>query len=97
MGCYTGDHRDFDKITCLDFAGGFVREGDSDPIEKQMEEFLKETVEFAMPDNVISWKQNSKVNVQGNKATKTITRTCKLKDGSEEVLTKSITREFETA
>lgn len=27
MGCYTGDHRDFDKMTCVDFAGGFVREG----------------------------------------------------------------------
>ena len=61
-----------------------------------MEEFLKEQVEFDMPPNVISWKQNSKVNVQGNKATKTITRTCKLKDGSEEVLTKTVSREFST-
>ena len=33
MGCYTGDHRDFDKMTCLDFAGGFVTEGQADPIE----------------------------------------------------------------
>ena len=27
MGCYTGDHKDFDKMTCLDFAGGFIAEG----------------------------------------------------------------------
>ena len=83
FGCYTGDHRDFDKMTCLEFAGGFVKRGQEDPIEKQMEEFLKETVEFEMPNGVISWKQNSKVNVQGNQATKTVTRVCKLKDGTE--------------
>jgi hypothetical protein len=47
-----------------------------------------------MPPDVRSWKQNTKVNVQGTKATKTITRTCKLKDGSEKVITKTLTREF---
>lgn len=61
-----------------------------------MEDFLKEQVEFEMPANVISWKQNSKVNVQGNKATKTVTRICKLKDGGEEQLEKTVSREFET-
>jgi hypothetical protein len=59
-----------------------------------MDKFLKEPVEMDMPTNVISWKQNSKVNVQGNKASKTVTRTCKLKDGSEKVINKTFTKEF---
>lgn len=47
-----------------------------------------------MTTDVRSWKQNTKVNVQGTKATKTITRTCKMKDGSDKVFTKTVTREF---
>lgn len=34
FGCYTGDHRDFDKMTCIDFAGGFVPIGEEDPIKQ---------------------------------------------------------------
>jgi len=48
-----------------------------------MDAFLKEEVEFEMPDNVRSWKQNSKIQVQGNQATKTTVRTLKMKDGTE--------------
>jgi hypothetical protein len=59
-----------------------------------MNRFLKEPVELEMPPDVRSWKQNTKVNVQGTKATKTVTRTCKLKDGSEKVITKTLTKEF---
>jgi hypothetical protein len=61
-----------------------------------MNAFLKEAVEFEMPPDVRSWKQHTKVNVAGNKATKTITRTCKIKDGSDKVVTKTIAKEFET-
>ncbi len=81
-------------MTCMDFAGGLVKTGDKDPIEEQMNLFLKETVELQMPPDVRSWKQNTKVNVQGTKATKTITRTCKMKDGSDKVITQTVTREF---
>ncbi len=81
-------------MTCMDLAGGLIKNGDPDPIEEQMNRFLKEQVEIEMPPDVRSWKQNTKVNVQGTKATKTITRTCKLKDGSEKVITKTLTREF---
>jgi hypothetical protein len=59
-----------------------------------MEEFVKENVEFEMPENVRSWKQNSKVNVQGNTATKTVSRVCKLKDNTEKVLTKTTNKVF---
>ena len=94
MGCFTGAHRDYEHMTCIDLAGGLIKNGEPDPIEEQMKRFLKEQTEIEMPPDVRSWKQNTKVNVQGTKATKTITRTCKLKDGSEKVIAKTLTREF---
>lgn len=48
-----------------------------------MDAFLKEEVEFDMPENVRSWKQNSKIQVQGNLAKKTVVRTLMMKDGTE--------------
>lgn len=61
MGCYTNPHKDFNQMTCIDYAGAFVVTGEVDPIEKQMDIFLKEEVEFDMPEGVRSWKQNSKI------------------------------------
>lgn len=86
FGCYSGPHKDFDCMSCLQFVGGLVKKGDPDPIEQQMDAYLKETVEIEMPPDVRSWKQNTKVHVKGNQASKTITRTCILKDGSEKVI-----------
>ena len=60
-----------------------------------MDAFLKEEVEFDMPDNVRSWKQSSKIQVQGNLAKKTTIRTLKLKDGKEETLEKTMEKKFE--
>jgi hypothetical protein len=54
-----------------------------------MDDFLHEEVEFEMPENVKSWKQNSKIQVQGNLAKKTIVRTLKMWDGTEKVLNKT--------
>jgi len=56
MGCMSGDHKDFSNMTTIDYAGAFVARGEPDPIEKQMDAFLKEDVEFEMPDGVRSWK-----------------------------------------
>ncbi len=97
MGCYSCDHKDFNSMTCIDYCGAFVVQGEPDPIEKQMDQFLKEEVDFSdeMPDNVRSWKQNSKIQVQGNMAKKTTVRTLKLKDGTEKVLTKTLERKFD--
>ena len=83
-------------MTTLDYAAAFVKAGEEDPIERQMDDFLKEDVEFSdMPPDIRGWKQNSKIQVQGNKAIKTVTRTCRLKDGSEKVLTETREREFD--
>lgn len=62
IGCFTGEHKDFNTMTCVDYAGAFIPAGESDPIEKQMDVFLKEDVDFPeMPNDIRSWKQNSKI------------------------------------
>lgn len=60
-----------------------------------MDAFLKEEVEFEMPEGVRSWKQNSKIQVQGNLAKKTTVRTMKMKDGTEKVLDKTMQKTLE--
>lgn len=95
-GVFSGDHKDFDTVTVIDYSASFVKAGDEDPIERQMDEFLKEEVTFDdMPADIRGWKQNSKIQVQGHNAIKTVTRTCRLKDGSEKVLTVTVEREFD--
>lgn len=96
VGINTGPHKDFETMTNLDYAAAFIQPNEEDPIEKQMDAFLKEDVEFAdMPQDIRGWKQNSKIQVQGNKAVKTVTRTCRLKDGSEKQLVEVRDKEFE--
>ena len=58
MSCYTGNHADFDMMTCIDYAGAFVPKGEGDPIDKFMAEYLKEEVDFPemQAGNVRSWK-----------------------------------------
>ena len=34
MGCNTGDHKDFNSMSCIDYAGAFVTNGEPDPIER---------------------------------------------------------------
>ena len=48
-----------------------------------------------MPPNVRSWKQKSKVSVKGTEAMKVTTRFLKMKDGSEDTLTKEEPRKIE--
>lgn len=82
-------------MTVIDYAAAFVKHGDEDPVETQMDAFLKEEVVFDdMPADIRGWKQNSKVQVQGHTALKTVTRTCRLKNGEEKILTVTVEREF---
>jgi uncharacterized protein YkwD len=85
MGCFSGNHKDFEAMSVVDFAAAFIRNGDQDPIEWQMDSFLKEEVDFPeMPADVRGWKQNAKITVTGHRATKTVERICRLRDGREE-------------
>jgi hypothetical protein len=57
MGCYSGLHADFESITVVDFCGAFIRHGDVDPIDSQMDVFLREDVDFInMPADIRGWK-----------------------------------------
>jgi len=95
MGCHFAPHKHYEYMACLDLAEGFVKEGEEDPIEKQMDEFLKQEVEFNdMPEDVVSWKQNAKVSVHGNHAKKTVTRVCKMKNGEEKSLEITVEKDF---
>ena len=86
----------FDTMTCIDYAASFVKSDDEDPIERQMDEFLKKEVAFDdMPMDIRGWKQNSKIQVQGHRAIKTVTRKCRLKDGTEKELIVTQEREFD--
>lgn len=95
IGCYTGKHNGLDSICVIDYAGGFVTSGEDDIIEKQMSDFMKEEVTFRdMPASYASWRQKSKISVDGTLATKTTTRSLKLKDGSEKKLTVTLERQL---
>ena len=57
LGVFSGSHKDFDTMATLDFCACFVKTGEDDPIERQMDEFLKEEVEFTdMPVDIRGWK-----------------------------------------
>lgn len=34
LGCFTGDHKNFDKVTVIDYAGGFVGNDGPDIIQE---------------------------------------------------------------
>lgn len=64
-------------------------------LEDVMDAFLKEEVVFKdMPENCKGYSQSMKVDVVGRKATKTVTRTCKLVDDNEVILTVTESRTF---
>lgn len=88
ISSFTGQHKDFEQVTTINYAGQFVQLGSNDPIDEFMTQFLKEEVEFDMPPDVRSWKQKSRINVKGTTAKKITTRYIKLKDGTEDTLTK---------
>ena len=83
IGAYTGEHSRYSQMTCINYAAGYVAKGEPDPLEKQVDEFLKEEAEFEMPSGVSSWKQRSEISVTGAKAVKITVRTCKMKNGGE--------------
>jgi len=95
MGCYNGLHKDAGSMCVINYAAGFFGKGETDPIEAQIDDFLKEEVKFDnMPRDVLSWKQKSKIKMEGAVAHKTTIRTLKMKDGSERQLDKKEERRF---
>ena len=52
MGAFTGEHSRYSQMTCINYAAGYVAKGEPDPLEKQVDAFLKEEAEFEMPSGV---------------------------------------------
>ena len=82
MACATADHIHYERVTVIVYAGNFVKNGEEDPISQQMKAFLEKEVEFTMPKDIRSWKQNASITVDGKIATKTTYRDLVLKDGT---------------
>jgi hypothetical protein len=94
-GIVSGPHQKHTSLTVLDYAGGFVKTGEEDPMQRQMQEFASAEVDFGdVPTNHRGWQQKSQISVQGRKAVKTVTRTYNLADGSTKVVTVTQERQF---
>lgn len=78
------------------FADGFLKLGEKSKVQERLNAFMKEKVDFTnMPEGTTSYKSSTKVTMQGQKAIKTVTWTCNMKDGSEKIVTKIIESQFD--
>merc|ERR1712226_1281949 len=87
VGIASGKHEEYYTMAVIDFAGGFVGLDEEDPATIAMKKYLDEKPDFEekmkeLPGEYRSWKQKSKVKMHGKMATKTTTRTVKMKDGT---------------
>lgn len=79
---------------CIDYAASFVKAGEEDPIERQMQDLLKLEFSAKMPDNTESFEQKQRIAIQGKTLVREVTRICKLKDGTEQTIKSHDTREL---
>jgi hypothetical protein len=86
-GCFTGPHQVYGVMTCQNFAGGVAALGSPDPLQAIMKAFMNEPVEFTAADGAPAQSYGCSdqmcVSVSGNIATKKVTRTFNMPDGSE--------------
>jgi len=54
---------------------------------------MQEPVEFTDPQGNMGYSESTKASMGGGKATKTVTRTYKMSDGSSQVVVKTVTRD----
>ena len=76
MSCFTGDHKEYKKVTVINYNGS----------DEPMNTFMAEEVDFGEPP--AGWtgsSTNTKVKTVGDQFIKTSTRTYKMEDGSEKV------------
>lgn len=55
VGIFSGPHKQYDTMTTIDYAGGFTKKGEEDPMQAQMNEFMKEKVDFETPEGATGW------------------------------------------
>ena len=97
-GCNTGPHSVYGTMTCQDFAGGTAAIGAANPIQEKMNAFMHEACDFTAadgaPEHSNGYSQKMGVSLTGTMATKTVTRTYNMPDGSHVELTKTFTRDL---
>ena len=88
FGCFSGDHAKYKKSTVLNYNGSFGKMGGGGGGTGgpggafDMQAFMSEPVEWEDPPGHMGWSESTKASVGGGKATKTVTRTYKMQDGS---------------
>ena len=74
-------------VTVIDFAAAFGKDGDEANFKKQVDDFAKTPVKFDdTPDGTAGSRIKVKIKVNGLHVVKTVTKTCKLEDGTTKVL-----------
>lgn len=81
-------------MTCLDYASGWGKEGDVDPAQAAMQAIQAEEIPFDKPEGCVGWGSQSQMACSGTKVSKTTTTTFKMSDGTQQVVSKTIEREF---
>lgn len=96
VGISSGEHTKHKVFLTVCFADGFLKLGEKSQVQEKLNAFMKEKVDFdIMPEGTLSYKSSTKVTNQGQKAIKTVTWTCQLKDGSEKIVKKVIESQFD--
>lgn len=83
MGCFSGPHKQYNMMTCIDYASGWRKENEENPSEKAMDQIQKEEIQFEKPDGCVRWSSTSNIVCQGNTVSKTTEMTYKFSDGNE--------------
>lgn len=65
-------------MTCLEFAGGFTKIGEADPVQANLQAFMNEEVPFDAPEGCAGYSTGIEVSMNGTKADKKVTWTIQL-------------------
>ena len=91
FGCFTGDHSKYSRSSVLNYNGSFAKMGGGGgggggaTGAFDMQAFMAEPVEWKDEPDHRGWSESTSCSVGGGKATKTVTRTYKMADGSSVV------------
>ena len=55
IGTSAGTHKQYENMVTIDYAGGFTPIGEEDPMQVQMNAFMKEEVKFETPEGATGW------------------------------------------
>ena len=90
-GNHSGPHTEYNMMTVIDYAGGFVKPGEKEAKAAAVDAFMSEDVDFEdMPADHRGYSTNIKASIEGEKVTKTVTCCVNLPDGSTKTLVKVV-------